>query len=362
MALFRKVVAGLLAALVGLLNHDTPLDLQAFSDLGRQVLAGHFDEAYAGTFTQAGPLQLVLSRLLLIGGHEGIPPALPRVVVSVALVLGAMAAARGNQVREIAVAVLALLWLLGPMPFSGHPAEAAVPVLWAYAMVLSPRKSPVALAVAVLIAPLAVLGFPCLLAVARPMRAARIALAALGAAALGYLPFVLSGQFGMFGHVWTVAKGTLPDLLGLHEVTWAARLGQAVVVAGGCALVACLLRGRPIAMAAAPLAAALLRVATDPLVFKYYWVPVAVGSVLVVALLPDAVPIWLPVVAGYATVMAATTDRAALGALACAAAYLVIFNLPARLGGCAPDRNGPRSADPRRESARYPRFRGSSSR
>jgi hypothetical protein len=361
-ALSRKVVAGLLAALAGLLTHDTPLDLRAFSGLGGQVLAGHFDEAYAGTFTQAGPLQLVLSRLLLIGGHQGVPAALPRVVVDVALVLGAMATARGRAGREVAVAVLALLWLLGPAPWSGHPIEVAVPVLWAYAMVSSPGRSPVALAVSVLIAPLAVLGFPCLLAVARPMRAARTALVALGIAALGYLPFAVSGRFGMFGHVWAVGQRTLPHLLGLHEVTWVARLGQAVVVAGGCGLVALLLRGRPVAVAAAPLAAALLRVATDPLNFDYYWVPVAVGSVLLVALLPDEAPIWPAAVAGYATVMAATTDQAVPGALACAAAYLVVLNLPARLGGCAPGRNGPRSTDPRRESARYPRFRGSSTR
>jgi hypothetical protein len=348
---FRKIVAGLLAALIGLLNHDTPLDLQAFSDLGRRVLAGHFDEAYAGTFTQAGPLQLVLSRLLLIGGHEGIPPAPTRILIDVALTVGAMTACRGDHVREIAAGILTLLWVLGPAPWSGHPIEVAVPVLWAYGMILSPRVSPIALAVSVLIAPLAVLGFPCLLAVSRPTRAARIALIALGLAALGYLPFVLSGNFGMFGHVWTVARGTLPHVLGLHEVTWAARLGQAVVAGGGCALVAWLLRGRPVAVAAAPLTAALLRVATDPLVFEYYWVPVAAGSVLLVAMLPRETPIWLPVVAGYAAVMAATTDQAALGALGCMAAYVVIFSLPARLGGLLeqwPDANPTSSSNPLR--------------
>lgn len=347
-------MAGFLAAIVGLLNHDTPFDLPAFADLGRRVLAGRFDEAYAGTFTQAGPLQLVISRLLLIGGHEGIPPAPTHVVVDVALVVGAMATARGRaregerDVREIAIGVLALLWVLGPLPWNGHPVEAAVAMLWAYAMVLNASgrwpMAAVALGVALLIAPLAVLGFPCLLATARPVRTA---LAALGVGVLGYLPFVLSGHFGMFGHVWPVDQGTLPALLGLHEVSWTIRLGQAVVVAGGCALVAWLLRGRPIAVAAAPLAAALLRVATDPLVFEYYWLAVAAGSLLLVARLPEDRSIWPFVVAAYVTIMAATTDKGMPGALVCLACYLVLIR-PVRLDGSVLDRSGRLSAALRR--------------
>jgi hypothetical protein len=327
----RRWVAALLAALVGLLNRDSPLDLPAFADLGRSVLAGQFDRAYAGTFTQAGPLELVLSRVLVIGGHQGIPSPAPRILVDVALTLGAMAAARGRPVREVAVAALALLWLLGPVPWSGHPVEVAVPVLWAYAM--SARNRWPALALAVLIAPLAVLGFPGLLAVDGPSRAARNALLALALAAPGYLPFVLSGQFGMFGHVWPAAAGTLPWLLGRHEVTWVARLGQAVVVAGGCGLVAYLLRGRLVAVAAAPLAAALLRVATDPLRFDHYWVPVGVGAVLLVALLPDERSIWPFVVVGYVTMIAAMTDRAAAGALVCLLGYVAISRPPVRRAG-----------------------------
>jgi hypothetical protein len=237
------------------------------------------------------------------------------------------------------VAVLALLWLLGPVPWMGHPVEVAVPLLWAYATVLSRRNrrpaAAVVLGLSVLIAPFAVLGFPCLLAVSGPARAVRIALPAVAVAALGYLPFVLSGQFGMFGHVWPVATGTLPHLLGLREVTWAARLAQAVVVAGGCALVAHRLRGRPMAIAAAPAAAALLRVATDPLVFDYYWLPVSAGVVLLVALLPDGLPRWrivLVIVLEYLTVMAATTDRGPLGALVCLAGYaLVGMPVPERI-------------------------------
>jgi hypothetical protein len=341
-------VAAALAAVIGFLNHDLPLDLLPFAALGQLVLAGRFGEAYAGTFTQAGPLQLVLSRVLLIGGHGGTPATLPSIVVDVALVLGAMAAARGRSRREIAVGVLTLLWLLGPVPWNGHPVEVAVPVLWAYGMVLSASNrwpaAAVALGVSVLIAPLAVLGFPCLLAAGKPVRTA---LLGLGVALAGYLPFVLSGPFGMFGHVWPVRNGTLPHLLGLSEMSWTARLGQAAVVAGGCALVAVLLRGKLVAVAAAPLAACLLRVVTDPLVFKYYWVPVAVGSVLLVALLPDDRSIWPFVVAGYVTVMAATTGQAALGALVCLACYLAIIR-PVRLGASVLDRSDRLSAALRR--------------
>ncbi|WIM97757.1 hypothetical protein ACTOB_001308 [Actinoplanes oblitus] len=326
----RRWLAGLLAALAGLVNRLTPLDLVQFSDLGRTVLAGRFDEAYAGTFTQAGPLQLVLSTVVLIGGHDGMPPALPRVLVDVALTLGAMAACGGKPIREGLVAVVTLLWLLGPVPWSGHPPEVLIPVLWAAAVASEERgrwwASGAALGVSALITPLAVLGYPCLLAATGPVRAARTMVAATGIAVLGYLPFVLSGRFGMFGHVWPVVPGTVPYQLGLHEMTWWARLGQAVVVAGGCALVAYLLRGRPVAMAAAPLTAALLRVATDPQQVDYYWLPVSVGTVLLIALLPEDFPAWRQVstaVMGYLTMLAATTDHYMPGALLCSAGFLL---------------------------------------
>ncbi|WP_433304114.1 hypothetical protein ACQP2F_13965 [Actinoplanes sp. CA-030573] len=326
----RFWLAGLLAALAGLTSRQTPLDVQAFADLGRLVLAGRLDEAYTGTFNQAGPLQLLISRLVLIGGHASIPSALVRVAFDLALTLGAMAACRGRPVRQIVVAVLALLWLLGPTPWSGHPAEVTIALLWAYAIGLHRKERPlaaaVALGVSVMIAPIGVLGFPCLLAVTGPLRAIRTSLVAAGVAVAGYLPFVLSGQFGMLGHVWPVSERTLPWLLGMHEVTWATRLGQAVLVAGGCALVAYLLRGRLVAFAAAPLAAAALRIITDPQIFDYYWLPVSVSAVLLIALLPDDFPMWrqvLLVVIGYVTVMAATTDQAGLGAFVCLAGYLL---------------------------------------
>ncbi|MEU4157393.1 hypothetical protein [Actinoplanes sp. NPDC026670] len=352
----RWWVAGILAALVPLVvPPSSSADLVDFAALGTKVLGGRFDEVYAGTFTQAGPLQLVLSRVLLIGGADGVPHPLVMVVIDVALMLGAMAACRGRAVREVVVAVLALLWLIGPMPWTGHPVESIVGVLWAYAIVVDRKgRWPAAalmLGVSVWIAPVAVLGFPCMLAVSGGSSAAPTGNAVGGGAAartgdavggivravrtwvvagliavVGYVPFVVSGRFEMFGHVWPVDPGTLPYLLGLREVTWATRLGQAVIVAGGCAAVAWLLRGRLVAVAAAPAAAGLLRVVTDPLAFGYYWLPVAVGSVLLVALLPDDLAIWrksLVAAAGYVTVMGVAIGHATAGALLAMAGCLV---------------------------------------
>ncbi|BEL06508.1 hypothetical protein Q0Z83_046990 [Actinoplanes sichuanensis] len=324
-------MAALLAASASLVVPPvSSADLVDFAALGGRVLAGRFDEVYAGTFTQAGPLQLVLSRVLMAGAADGMPHPLVMVVVDVALMLGAMAACRGRPVREVVVALLALLWLIGPMPWTGHPAESIMAVLWAYAIVVDRRgRWPAAallLGVSVWIAPVAVLGLPCLLAAGRIGRATRTGLVAAGIAVVGYLPFVLSGRFEMFGHVWPVDPGTLPYLLGLREVTWATRLGQAVLVAGGCAVVAGLLRGRLIAVAAAPAAVGLLRVVTDPLAFGYYWLPVAVGSVLLVALLPDDLAPrrkGLVVAAGYVTVLGVTIGHAMVGALLATAGYLV---------------------------------------
>ncbi|WIM93462.1 hypothetical protein ACTOB_005441 [Actinoplanes oblitus] len=56
---------------------------------------------------------------------------------------------------------------------------------------------------------------------------------------------------------------------------------------------------------------------TDPQAFDYYWLPVSVGTVLLVALAPATFPPWrqaLIVAVGYLTMLAATTDQAAPGA------------------------------------------------
>ena len=285
-------IAGVLAGLLGLLTLTTPPDLLGFAGAADLLLRGHLGEVYAGAWNQAGPAQLLINRLLYVGGT---PSPVTVVLVDVALVVGAMWLARENRTREIVAGVLGLLWVAMPMPWSGHPAELAIPVLWAYAIVLQRRRQQLAaaacLALGVAIAPWAILGVPCLLAAAPPVRAVRTGLIAVALGVGAYLPFVLTGHFAMFEIKWSVSPGTVASWLGIHEVTWWLRLAQGAVVAGGVAVVAWRLRHERIAVAAVPLAAGLLRVATDPVTYPYYWFPVAVASLLLLAMVPG--PRWI---------------------------------------------------------------------
>ncbi|BBH68120.1 hypothetical protein ACTI_48050 [Actinoplanes sp. OR16] len=319
----------MLAGFVGLTARIDPPDLVEFAGYGQRLLGGHLDGIYDSGWTQAGPLQLLISRLLLIGGTEA-PAAATIFGVDALLMVAGLRLCRGDPRREIATALLTLLWLTLPFPWDGHPAELLIPAAWAGAAVLSRDHRPIAAAVTLglsaAIAPWAVLGFPCLLATTRLPRAVLVAAAGgvLGVAA--YLPFVLAGDFGMFRHVWQVADGTLADLAGLDTVTWPLRLVQAVIVAGGCAWVAWRCRDQ---LFAAPAAATLLRIATDPVVLRYYWGPVALTTVLTLALIPDR-RWWAAVLLGYAALLSASLGLAVAGALACLGILLATIHLPAR--------------------------------
>jgi hypothetical protein len=329
---WRFAVAGLLAALTGLLTRVAPPDLEDFAAAGERLLGGRLDGIYESGWNQAGPLQLLISRVLLAGGSDGVPAVATVVLVNAALMAGALRLCRGDRRRELAAGLLTLLWLALPIPWDGHPAELAVPLAWAYAMDLIRSRRPVAAATilgsALAVAPWAVLGFPVLLAGVRgPDRGwGRVLGAAVGGGALGmavYLPFVAAGRFGMFGHVWPVADGTIAGMLGLGHVTWPVRVAQAVVIAGGCGWVAWRWRGRPFVIAAAPATAALLRVATDPVDLRYYWGPVAVTTVLALARAPGR-RWWTGAVLGYLALLAASLGQPLAGAVACLAVLLAM--------------------------------------
>lgn len=331
----RRVVAAVLAGLLGSLCQAMPPDLGAFAGLGQKLLEGRFAAVYESAWNQAGPVQLLVSRLLMTGGRDGTPAPAVMAAVNVALVLAAMSlCARlshdsGTALarREAVVAVLTLLWLAAPMPWNGHPAELAIPLCWAYAIAAQQGgrwwTAAAALAAAAAIAPWAVLGLPCLLAAGGLRRAVGTGVLAAVLSVCWYLPFVLTGHFAMVHYRWGISDGTLPHLLapGLLEVTWPVRLLQGAVVAAGCGLVAWRCRDDRLVLAAAPLSAALLRVATDPKNFTYYWFPVAVATILALAVVPATQPRRrLPAaVLAYLVLLAgsAPTSWTAVGAIVC---------------------------------------------
>ncbi|MCU7729197.1 hypothetical protein ODJ79_36245 [Actinoplanes sp. KI2] len=286
----RRAVAAALAAVLGLLTLTTTPDLADFARAADLLLHGRFGEVYAQPWNQAGPAQLLISRVLMIGASPDGTLWPPLVALwSAALVAGVMWLCRGDVRREAVAGLLGLLWVAVPMPWNGHPAELAVPVLWAYAIVCQRRGRDLAaaalLALGVAIAPWAVIAVPGLLAAARPLRALRAGALAVVMSVACYLPFVLTGQFAMFRYRWGVAPGTVASLLGLTEAGWWLRPVQGLVMVAGVAMIAWRMRGARLAIAAVPLAAALLRVATDPVAQPYYWYPAAVASLLLLAMM-----------------------------------------------------------------------------
>ncbi|AEV86322.1 hypothetical protein ACWT_5304 [Actinoplanes sp. SE50] len=327
----RRYGAAVLAALLALLVWDMPLDLGDFAGYGQRLLDGRLDGVYDSGWNQAGPLQLLISRALMIGGTHGMPARAVVIAVNVGLVLAAMTLCgrltpdrgRRRAVRETATGLLVLLWMLVPVPWYGHPAELAVPGLWAYASLCQKRQRTVTaaalLGLAVAIAPWAVLGFPCLLAVSGPVRALRTWVLGGLAGIATYLPFVLAGHFAMFRHVWHVDNDTLVKILlpGMPDVTWEMRLIQAVLVAGGCAAVAWWCRGQRLAYAVAPATALLVRVFSDPVTLRYYWGPIAVATVLAFILVEQPRRQALALLLGYAAAFAALATRQVTGSAAC---------------------------------------------
>jgi hypothetical protein len=315
----RWVVAVLLGALAGLLTVTLPPDLADFAAAADLMLHGRFAEVYATPWNQAGPAQLLVARILLIGGQPDGTPALPVIgLVGAGLVVGAMWLGRGSLGRELFAGGLALLWVLAPLPWNGHPAEIAVPLLWAYAITLARagrhRAAAASLALGVAIAPWAILGVPGLLAASPVVRAGRTGVLAVALGAGSYLPFVLTGHFAMFEMHWAVSAGTLWSAH-VSEVTWVTRLVQAVVVAGGAALIALRCRRDPRAVALVPLAVAVLRVATDPVHFPYYWFPVAVAAILLFAV--DRRRPLLAGAIGYLALLAESGNFTVAGSLGC---------------------------------------------
>lgn len=301
----RRVIAGVLAAVVGLLTMTVPPDVADFARAAGLLLHGQVGDVYAGAWNQAGPAQLLISWVLTLGGSSDGTPWLPVVLAwDVAFVVGAMwlcgspardesggpDASRSAPRRELVAGLLALLWVAASMPWNGHPAEVLEPVLWAYAIVCQRRGRDLAaaglLALGIAIAPWGILAVPCLLAGAPLLRAVRTGVIAVALGVGWYLPFVLSGHFAMFEYRWGVSGASIVALLGVTDAGWWLRPVQAAVVALGVAGVAWLMRRSPAAVAAAPMAVGLLRVGTDPVTYTYYWYPVAVASLLLVAISP----------------------------------------------------------------------------
>jgi len=288
----RWLLVAILGAVAAVPFHaETPLNLEAFAVHGGQIVHGSFSQVYADPWNQSGPLQLLLCYAMF----AGMPNALGAVGVHMLGNVGVILLLRSGFRRlrqferlpqlptiELGLGITTVVWLAPVRLWHAHPAELVIPVLWLAAGLAAYRGRWVAtgglLGLAAGWEPWAMLALPMLLALSDPRKVLRSSAVCLAVILCIYLPFVVSGNFQLFDHVWPVVQGTPLNHLfpKLTEVTWQVRVLQAAASTGACTLAVLTLRRSIAVVWMAPLAAVLVRFVFDPYIIDYYWIAVTV--------------------------------------------------------------------------------------
>lgn len=274
---------------LALLRGGTGLDTSLFVSAGRTLLSPHWSHAFANSLIQAGPLQLALF------GSVGRSGPVLAAVLSVATMLLLLAAARAAGLRSPAL-LCALGLLAVAVGFTrvgyrtGHPADAALPLVWALALVDARRgrvvRAGVLIGLCAGIETWGILGVAVLAAAPHWREAGKGVLAACGVAAVLFLPFVLGGHFAMGSYEWNVNHGTFLSILvpAGAPFPWSLRLLQGALAVSAGVGAARLLRSSPHATWAVPLTVVALRLLLDPFFLSYYrtavWGPLLLGAAL----------------------------------------------------------------------------------
>jgi hypothetical protein len=144
--------------------------------------------------------------------------------------------------------------------------------------------------------PWGLLGVAVLALAPSPRAAAKGALVAGGVFALQFAPFVLGGDFRMLTYRWHVTGGPLDIVIPGFAFGWPLRFLQAFVTLALVAPLARRLRGVGAAIFIVPAAAAIVRLAIDPMSTYYYWdaplVIELVGAAAAIASL-DGIRAWV---------------------------------------------------------------------
>lgn len=286
---------------LGLSQPNCDSDVLLFTRWAKPLVSGHWGKVYANLANQGGPLEL-LWNWLVTGGSQTCPRlsvTLPLGLLGAVLLVGVAVSVtrlvmRGERAVVVARVELAagLVAAMTSSPWTlkwGHPADVAIPLLWVASASLARKGRWVAagalLGVAAGFETWAVLGVAVLLAggAARSVKSAAVA-AAVGAG--WYVPFVLTGSFGMFDMVWDVWPSSLLGLVtGASMETWGMRCVQTVaVLAAGVAVVLLTRSSRHCGWLAAATVGG-VRILTDPMLWPYYWVIVTVPALVGVAAL-----------------------------------------------------------------------------
>ena len=275
-AVAAAVVLGAVA--VGLADASSETsDVQMFARAGAVLLSPHALHAYAGEEVQAGPLELALA-----AGAHGLGHGQAGFAVLLDLVCTAALTFAAWMLLDGRAGLLALfglgayaLWLPGA-GYDGHPAEVLIAVLWLLAAREARRGrttlAGVYLGLSACFEVWGVLGVT-VLALAPSLRSSARGLVIAGLLPLlAFLPFVLGGDFHMFGLQWPIDHGLPKLLLGTgRDFTWPMRLAEAAVVVGAGTVVARSTRRLEASVWIVPAATALVRIGCDPVLYGYYW-------------------------------------------------------------------------------------------
>jgi hypothetical protein len=291
-----------------------PVDSDLFGPAGGHLLTGHWAGVFGDPIIQAGPLELVFWGVPFL---LGIQTQLGWIIVSI--VVGTLLSLAFALLAERLLRPLAPVWSV-PMAIlpallaaltgqtaqavaTGHPAEYVIPLMWIGSAMLARRGS--ALAAAALLGATAgwelwgLLGVPILLLAPRiDVRTVwRSAVGGIGALLVLFAPFVLLGPFHMFSFSWPIYPNTLAHLLFPHDTTfpWPLRLTQGVLSVGGGALVAWLTRRQADAIWLVPLVVCAVRLFTDPVLARYYGIPLLMMILLglVFAIAQRSLPVFI---------------------------------------------------------------------
>ena len=301
---FRFVI--LLAVAVGNALGDAAARLDRVSDFflfdraGVALVSGRWSEVFAEPYLQVGPLTLAFSGLLTtIARVTGLSKAaLFAVLVYVGLTFGIVWLLRflyrraGRTLPPALELAAGLLAIIAGLPMvavvSGHPSEGIIPLLWVLAARDArddrPLRSGAWIGVAAAFKPWGILALPLvLLAPGMKRRALAAGMAVAGSAAF-YLPFVASGWAGTLSYEWSVTRWSVVSLFldTGSAFPWWMRFVQGLVTVAAGAFAVVKLRSKSSVVWAAPLALVVARLATDPLIFGYYWLAAEVLAVVAV--------------------------------------------------------------------------------
>jgi hypothetical protein len=268
-------------------------DASLFAAAAGRLLTGQGLEVFQDPALQVGPLYLLLlAPMVLLGDLLGVSPVASAGAGSaVVLVLGAVRLAGllgADGFRR--ACLLGSMVVLGPVAASvgfGHSEEVLVGLcLLAAGLVLDRGTAPWWVAPLLVAAAADVKLWGALggvLLILAPTWRQRFAsgLLTCAAVAAAYLPFALVGGMQTGSYVWTVNPKAPASLLleAGAAFTWTDRLSQGALVMA-CALLCARWRPHPGVLMVAVLM--LVRLATDPLPFSYYWTPLIVMALVLV--------------------------------------------------------------------------------